>query len=832
MIEQDQLSNSGLHRNLRRPVVWVVTALSIGIVTDHFSSLSLPVWGGLFVVSTLVALTSLPFQRCSFVASLATLLLLVAVGGGRNQFFHHHRQADNILRYSTEESRSARVSGVIVSSLDLYESERGPRIPSWLEVDNSRFVLKCERLQVGDEWKTVSGRLSVDVKGHLVHARIGDRIELLGKLSRPQPVRNPGGYDFQMALSRQGIDGLFRVSHPQAVQVLEDSGPFRWLIPRYRETTRLRVKQLFVQNLSEDSCRLALSLLLGDRTQLQDEMRDRFVDSGTMHLLAISGLHVGILAGLITIVCRVFEFSPRTTTTSLILIVILYAMLTNHRPPVLRASMLITVICLGTAGNRRIEPYSALAFCAGILLLWNPGNLFDIGAQLSFLAVGGIVWSSRALEANPFRAQSLGVPVAEEWRWVGRLSPVASYLYQGYVVTSAIWLVTLPLTVATFHLVTPIGFVLNALLIPYIGVVLGLGYFFLFCGLLIPSLTFLVGGLFDWSMQGLLWIVDWAHHVPLGHFYCGATPIWWLVVYYLLIAWNWNLYGSRQFVHGRWKVLSIWIMVGFALGLQTPQRDGLRYTVLSVGHGLATVLELPGGETVLYDCGTFGDGRRAERTVEQYLRLQKISHVDAVMISHADHDHFSGLFKLFERFSIGTLIVTQQFLDFEQSNVEEVCTAAAMHGIPIRIVSADDEIGFQKTGDAVQFKVLHPSSSFHSKYDNANSLVLSLEYAGHRMLFTGDLERDGVEAVLRKSTEPFDVVMAPHHGSKFSSPQQFFEWANSSIVLISTGDASVVERLQDQLGPDIRVFATQNSGALTVEIKADQPLHVTPFLEQ
>ncbi|QDT32707.1 ComEC family competence protein [Thalassoglobus polymorphus] len=788
-------------------------------------------WVGLFLVSSLVALVSLPFQRWSFAASVATLLLLVAVGGGRNQFFHHHRRADNILRYVTEEPRTARMSGVIVSSLDLYESERGPRIPSWLEVDTSRFILKCERLQAGGDWESVSGRLSVDVNGHLVHARIGDRIELLGKLSRPQPVRNPGGYDFQAALSRQGIDGLFRVRHPQAVQVLEDSSSFWWLIPRYRETTRLRIKQLFVQNLSEETCRLALSLLLGDRTQLQDEMRDRFVDSGTMHLLAISGLHVGILAGLISIVCRVLEFSPRTTTTCLILTVVLYAMLTNHRPPVLRASMLITVICLGTAGNRRIEPYSALAFCAAILLLWNPGNLFDIGAQLSFLAVGAIVWSSRALEANPFQAQTLGVPVSEEWQWVGRLSPVVSYLYQGYVVTGAIWLGTLPLTVATFHLVTPIGFVLNALLIPYIGVVLGLGYFFLFCGLLIPPLTVLVGGLFDWSVQGLLWVVDWAHHVPLGHFYCGATPVWWLAVYYILIAWNWNLYGSRQLVNGRWKVLSVWVMIGFTLGLQTPQRDGLKYTVLSVGHGLATVLELPGGETIIYDCGTFGDGRRAERTVEQYLRLQNVSHVDAVMISHADHDHFSGLFKLFERFSIGTLIVTQQFLDFGQANVEEICKAAATHGIPIRIVSAGDEIEFQKTGNAVQFKVLHPSSSFHSKYDNANSMVLSLEYANRRMLLTGDLERDGVEALLEQSTEPFDLVMAPHHGSKFSSPQQFFNWANSSIVLISTGDASVVDRLQEQLGPDVRVFATQKSGALTVEIKQAQPLHVVPFLK-
>ena len=208
----------------------------------------------------------------------------------------------------------------------------------------------------------------------------------------------------------------------------------------------------------------------------------------------------------------------------------------------------------------------------------------------------------------------------------------------------------------------------------------------------------------------------------------------------------------------------------------------IRFAVYGVG-GRTRIVELPDGETILYDAGTFGDGSRAERIVEDYLRSRGITHIDTVIVSHADHDHFSGLFGILERFPVGTVIVSQPFLDFEQSSVKELCELAALKEIPIKIVRAGDELKPSRDSKT-NLKVLHPPSQFESKFDNANSIVLEIDYAGHDLLLTGDLEKDGLAEVLSLGTDEFDVTMAPHHGSKYSSPKEFFDWAKADHVLI------------------------------------------------
>lgn len=816
----------------RRPLVWAATALAAGIVFDNFLEIELSTWLAFLLVGVAVSFVTTVRQFSFRFASASVLLLILAIGGTRHHFFSQVRGERNIRRYAEPESKSARIVGVISSSIEIVESERGPRIPPWMEVDTSRFTLRCEHLENGPDWTAVSGHLRVNVNGHLVHTQVGDRIELLGDIAVSGPVKNPGGFNFQNYLDRQGVDALMRVSHPQAITFLEDSGHWRWMIPRFREAVRAEIRSVFVQHLSKKSKTIALSILLGDRSQLNAEMRDRFAESGTMHLLAISGLHVGILAGLLAAVCRLLNCSPRTTAIALIFVIVLYATITNHRPPVLRATMLIVVIVLGTLGSRRIDGFHVLAFCAGVLLLWKPSDLFDIGAQLSFLAVGAILWSSSALRFDPFKGNLEGIPVSERWRFLERLRPVGSFIFRGYVVTAAIWFATLPLTISTFHLVAPIGFALNILLIPWVAVILCLGYLLILFGILVPGLVGIVAGSFDWTVQVLLSVVSWAHELPFGHFFSPGVPVWWLIGFYLLIAMVWQLYGSEMVPRRSWYALLIWVVVGVSLGSIPPQREGLRYTILSVGHGLATVIELPTGETILYDSGTFGNGRRAERTVEQYLWSRRITQIDAVIVSHADHDHFSGLFGLLERFPVGTMIITQPFLDFQQRSVQDLCEAASEYKIPLHIVSAGDEIASSERNgiDAVRMKVLHPESEFHSMHDNANSIVLTIEYAGRRLLLTGDLEKDGLDALLSQSAEVFDVAMAPHHGSKYSNPQAVVDWSSARHVLVSSGDRNVVARLQSEVGPDTKVICTENSGAITVEVSKEGQLRVEEFL--
>lgn len=818
---------------VRRPVVWATTALACGCLIEEKCGLPARVWELSLCASVLLAGILYSRNSSSFKSSVAVLLMLLTLGGLRLNSFLYVRAVDNIARFCRAESQPARLLGVLSSEVELIEAERGPRIPPWMELDVSRFILKVEQIGDGAEWISTSGTVRVDLGGHLVHARIGDRIDILGQINRAQPNQNPGGFNFATYLQRQGIDALLRAEHPQAVQVLGRDNAWIWPLRQFRDSIRAESRSLFTQNLSKKTNPLALSLLLGDRSLLNDELRDRFVESGTMHLLAISGLHVGILAGLLAFLCRLFGVSARTAAVTVVLVVGLYALLTNHRPPVLRATLLVTVVCIGVTERRHIDGMNVLAFCGGVLLLWKPTDLFDIGAQLSFLAVGAIIWSAVLLKSDHTVDPLDGLPLSENWQWLSWLKPVQKFLHQGYVVTGAVWLATLPLTISTFHLVTPIGFLLNIFLIPFVAAILILGYLFFIIGILLPMLASSFAIPFDWSLQALLSIVDGAHQLPYGHYACSGIPKWWLFGFYLLLAMAWRIWGGVSHSAWAWRALLLWCLFGLGLALQHSPRDGLRYTVLSVGHGLASVIELPTGETILYDVGTFGDGRRAERTVEQYLWARNVNHLDGVVLSHADHDHFSGLFGLMDRFTIGTIFIPQAFLDFEQSSVLEICERAALQQIPVRIVAAEDQLSAgDHTSDVVQIRVLHPAHDFRSKHDNANSLCLSLSYAGRSLLLTGDLEKDGLERFMEQVSADFDVVMAPHHGSRFSSPQQFFDWAAAKYVIISSGDAEPTARLQAQLGQETRVLGTDTSGAITVEVNSRGILKVHEFLDE
>lgn len=571
----------------RRPAVWATTALGLGILLDSQAAIAPQIWWIVFGMTGMltVFLTTLGSQP--HLQSTLLLALILAGGGLRHQEFVSDRSQHNIQNFAALQPESVRLRGTIVSSIDIIEAERGPRIPPWMEIDTSRFRLRVAEITSGDQWLAVSGVTQVDLSGHLVHARVGDRIEILGKLSRPSPVKNTGGFDFARYLERQGIGAICRVNHPQAVRVIPNENSWMWTIARLRESIREEARALFTQNLSKQSKVIALSLLLGDRSQLNKELRDRFAEAGAMHLLAISGLHVGILAGLIALLCRAMNLSLVSSRLMIVLSVMLFAMLTNHRPPVLRATMLISLLALGSAATRRIDGFNVLAFCAGILLLWKPTDLFDIGAQLSFLAVGAIIWSSPFLRSSPNEEQSK-LPVAEGSRWKNALRPVANFAYQGYVITAAIWLATLPLTMTVFNLVSPIGYLLNVLLIPFAAFTLGFGYLFLFAGLIFPATGPLLSIPFDLLIEALLAIVEWAQSLRFGHFYSSGFSNWWLSGYYILLAMLWRIFEVSPPREKTWKMLAAWIAIGCIVGNYTPPRSGLRYTVLAVGHGLSS----------------------------------------------------------------------------------------------------------------------------------------------------------------------------------------------------------------------------------------------------
>lgn len=799
----------------RRPAVPIVLSFAVGIVADGWFPAPLFLWIGIGVVLLLAAILC---NRKRPTWAVACLLAGCAMlGAARHNLHWSAVGTDDVSRFATDRPALVRLTGTVLDRPRVLPRKDGPLRSAWPQSDRSVCSLRCGRFTTDKGGRRVSGRVRLEVNGLLTHVRPGDEIEVVGHLSRPSGPRNPGDFDFREYLRRQGIRGIVRTRHPGAVHVTRRNAGEFWR--PWRASAQSAFESVLTTRLSSETAPIAVALLLGSRSQLETDVRTAFAESGTMHLLAISGLHVGMLAWFLWIICRLGKLAPPTTSLVLLAVVVAYAFVTEGRPPVVRAAILISIWTAGIPWHRSAPAANTLALAGLVVLILNPADLFDVGAQLSFLAVATILFTS------PWTARLKQRQQSWEHSPVGHAAGVlqigarrfGTWLTSAYLVTAAIWFFAAPWVIATFHLISPVGLLVNILLIPVVGVALAFGYVLLIVGVLLPPLAALPAWVFDLILKFVLWSVGVASRLEMGHFYVPSPPLWWLLgFYFVLIA---LMAGRLHATIGRigWRCLAVWTVLGLAVGLAESRPAGLRCTFLSVGHGGAILIEMPGGKTLLYDAGMINDGDRARQAVQNALWERGRTRIDAVIVSHADVDHFNGIPGLMSETPVGCLLAAPSFLDFEQEGVATVCETAAAEGIPIRLLAAGDRIPIDPQ---VMLHVLHPAIEPAGSSDNANSIVMSVEFAGRRLLLTGDLEDEGLANLLSQGRRRGDVLLAPHHGSLGANSSALAEWAEPRWVVVSAGRRLASSTLKAIYAPAC-VLHTHEVGAVTFEIDPD-----------
>lgn len=766
-----------------------------------------------------------PSSTGGVLSALAVLLVWFAVGAFRSQLDTSAIAPDDISRQVPESIEiPVRLLGRLASTPEIRPPR--PDAPDWMRLPSTRFELRLESIDSGIAGPPcpASGLVAVTIDGHCEALEPGDRVRIVGTIATPSAARNPGDFDYRATLKNRGIRRILRGSHPECLALVE-RGESWWDWPeRIRGRIRAASLAFLSETLPGDVRPLAASLLLGDRTELSEDLESDFAASGTMHILAISGQHVMIFLLLLRTFGRIANLAPRTMLYLLFAGVLLYGILTDQRPPVLRATLLSVFILAGLRWGRQSPGINALGASAIVLLFLNPRHLDDVGAQLSFLAVLAIVWGARRLSRWKM-VRAVGPDLTPERSRLGQLAgTIFDWVWTTQLLTAAVWLFTLPLQMSVFHLAAPVGFVINVVLSPLVVLLLGAGYLDLAAGLAAGWLAAPVGWLFTGLLRLFLVIIRGAAGCSLGHFEVPGAPGWWLWGFYSLLFF---LTVARTFpwqraaIHG----LAIWTIAGLAFGLRPQTTGSLTCTVLAVGHGGAILLETPGGETLLYDCGAMGGGERTATTVRNLLWQRRRTGLDAVILSHADADHFNALPSLLRSVRVGEVLVSREFFDFSQPDVEATCAVVASSRTPIRKVAAGDTI--EMSSEAV-VRVLHPPPHFDAPQDNANSVVLEVEAFGRVLLLTGDLEQKGLARLLTLPPRRVDLLLAPHHGSRAANPPDLGRWAVPRIVVASTPTA-VSDELRRAYPDAETMLATGISGAITIEIDSTGDLRVTPF---
>ena len=302
------------------------------------------------------------------------------------------------------------------------------------------------------------------------------------------------------------------------------------------------------------------------------------------------------------------------------------------------------------------------------------------------------------------------------------------------LVSGAIWLLTLPLVMARFHIFNPVAVLINtAVWLPMAGALVS-GLALLLCSMIPGPLAAVCAVFCNWQLAAVEWLVRFGEHVPYGHSWVPGPAEWWLIGLYAGLAVFAAFPRLRPPLRWRLALLGAWTAAGVIIPWWTTDRHGLRCTFLSVGHGESIVLELPDGRTVLYDAGRMAGPTSCCRIVSGYLWSRGLTHIDAVVLSHADTDHYNALPELLERFSVGTVYVSPVMFDEQNASIRFLREAIERAKVPIRVIACGDRLS---GGPGCRLEVLHPPPQGLPSTSNANSIVLSVEYEGRRVLLAG-----------------------------------------------------------------------------------------------
>ena len=629
--------------------------------------------------------------------------------------------------------------------------------------------------------------------------KTGMIIQVKGELERISAPGNPGEFDQQQYYACQKI--YYFMKNAVVQKKSRSYSRYGQALTELRE----RIAET-LQKAAGDKAGIYQAMLLGEKSGLDEEVKMRYQMAGMIHILAISGLHISVLGmGLFSLLKKLSLGNVPAGLISLC-VILQYGMLTGSSVSAMRAvSMFVLAIGARILG-RSYDLLTALAVSAILLLLDTPAYLYSSSFLLSFGAVAGLGIMASAL--NRF--------IESENPWVKTL-----------ISSLAVQLMTLPVVLRIYGEVSILGIALNLIVLPTVSVVLVCGL----CCSLVGVFSIFAAGLVLFPGNLLLVIYEklciLAGEFPFCTWIGGAPEIWKCGVYYVVLAG-----GIRGILilHGKWEndgmkirqkgmLLSVVLISVLFLGFR--QRNYLSVTCLDIGQGDAIVIQIPGGKNIMVDGGSSSKKNTAAGQLLPYLKNQGISVVDAILLSHTDIDHISGVQELMDlkEKHLTTLRIKYLLLpDWKNPEpvYDELEAKAKRCGISVLKLQQGQKLQF---GDATM-EILSPEPGAEGTDPNEEGLVMELCYGKFRGLFTGDIGEE-TEKKLLPRLDDVDFLKVGHHGSRYSSCQEFLDRIQPEAAVISCSESNTyghpspetIKRLEQN---GIKTMYTMKSGAVTV----------------
>ena len=710
--------------------------------------------------------------------------------------------------------------------------DAGPSRKAWIEAtivaapsrrgDELRLEVEASLVR-GARLEPICGRLLLRIAGADVPLDAGLRIRLHAHLRRPRNFRNPGAYDAVGALARRGTWATAFANAASVTVVGHEALGWSGAVA----LERARLGRLVDSSLPMPESGLLRALVIGDTGGIDDRLWDDVSRTGLAHLLSVSGLHIGMVWGIVFALVRwaasrsellLLHGNVRTVAGLVALVpAAAYGALAGGRAPTARAVWMALFVTLAFSCGREVRPLRVLVLAALVLSVVTPGAPLEISFQLSFVAVIGLV------AANERWARARDDEAGSPHR-------IRSAVFAALLTPAAALVATAPLTALHFNRLSLAGIVTNPVAVPVCGLpATVLGLVGATTAQVSDEAARVVFGLSFWPLWALYEIATAAAQLPGASLRMPTPTLLEVALAYAAIAVPWIPERLR-----RASLLAIVVVVSVDGGFWIRERllsPYLRFRFLDVGQGDATVVELPGRAVIVVDGGGFpnSDFDVGERVVARYLWTRKILRVDALVVTHGDFDHQGGLHALSREFSPKEL--WRNANEADSPRLESLSRSIRERGGRVRTVHAGEIL--LRHGE-LAIECLHPPPRILGLSANDASLVLRVSFRGLSILLTGDVEARG-ETILNGSAtlDPVTLLKVAHHGSRTSSTDTFLQRVRPRTAVISAGAGNrygfphpeVMARFRALGG---RILRTDRDGSIAVTSDGRR-FDVSPF---
>ena len=687
--------------------------------------------------------------------------------------------------------------------------------------------------------------LDVKKKDYSKELEYGDIITFNAIYSKPNVQRNYGGYDYSLYLKTQTIYGTFEGSQLQLKSKNKGSFVQKGIIS-FKEY----IKGILKANLDENEAELCIGLVIGDRTNLSENIQEDFKTSNLTHMLAVSGSHFVYIILAVTYINK-FLKRKRLGQVLMLIVIVLFMNLTGNTGSVVRSGIMAALGIIASIIHRKSDIWNNMAIAMLIQIILNPYIIFDVGVQLSYGGVIGIVAFNKIVTnqieqlsnkirekfANLIKGKNkkneiIKIQNYEDKKEIANKSwnlceSICNYIKESISVTISANIVIIPIMMYTFNTISFSFVISNLIAGAILGIIVLYAFALIFLYMVLHNFISPLFIILNLMLKILISIAHICSLIPFSKIYVVTPNVVLIIFFYLFLHLLVKKQNSMILSKKTIAFFTIAIVIlNFIYPVITSKRDNLEINFIDVGQGDSTLIRVS-NKTILIDGGGSSYGETfdvGEQTLFPYLLDRGIKTIDYVIVSHFDSDHCQGLNFVMKNMKVKSAIISS--LGQESNEYDTFINLAQKQETNLIYVKKGDII---KIGEAI-IKILFPDNDpIPDNEKNNNAIVFKFLWKNVSILFTGDIEEKAENKILNLYEDNLEelkstILKVAHHGSKTSTTKAFLEAVKPQIALVGVGEdnnfghpnSGVIERLES-IG--CKIYRTDKCGEINFKFK-------------